>query len=786
MKKIWTLLWIWAGLFTGLAQTDLILQVTGPGGMPVPGVRVESDVASGYTGDDGEFVLAVKGAVEIRLRAVGYEPVTVRITPDSRGGWRVEAPGAAKVSREFKNGRLYVKIVLLPDTEGAPVDLDQVVVESHLLRVPVHAVVVSDMERKYSQPRTTADLFKDIPGVTLQKRSAMSTEPSIRAFKYEEINLRYDGGFKMVNACPNRMDPAPAHVIPEEVEKIEIIKGPFDVRFGQTFGAIVNMSTRKPVPEKYGWHGKLQAGYELNGNNKVALAELGYAEKKFDVQTAFSYRDFGDYIDGKGDTVPAGFRSFEYSVKAGYNPKPERRLLVDWRQNFTRNVKHPGLMMDSPKDDSYLIGVDYYAGKISDKIKSFRAKAYYSFVDHLMTNGYGMDVPRPNYPGIDARTPVWSRTAGGKIEIAHTPDKDMLIHWGADADLIARDGEKTVIRYVNPMTGQPLDTPVVTVMKVWQDARIYDFGLYGQMSWKRGAHRIWGAGLRVDYVQSEARDPDPGMIDLYGPFGTRTDVVWSGNLSHTWRYPDYQIQVALGRGTRTPSMIERYIYRFIVGRDSRVYIGNPFLKPEVNNQIEVSGVKRWEDFQAGVDVYASYFQNYITAVINKKLPSSGGCGMPPMAPKQFVNVDAYQYGFDVYATYRLSPEWKVSADFSYIYAYNLTLNEPLAQVNPPGGHFKVQYRKAKFRADYRVEWRLPKNEVAESFGETPTPGYWVHDIMAGYKPNAHWHLGISVTNIFDAAYYYHSTFVYRIPGPKLGQPIYEPGRNIGFMVTYKF
>ncbi len=763
MKKfLYTLIFTLLGTYLQAQHHISITIIDARNAMPVDGAYIIKDDGNIIrTDENGKCNLPVEPGEKIRISAPDYEPVEI-------------------VYHAGTSDTLIVKL------KPAVIELDQVVITSDPLRTPVHAVTSTDLEKKYSQPRNTAELFKDLPGVSLQKRSAMSVEPALRSFKYEEMNLIYDGGFKMVNACPNRMDPASAHVIPEEVEKIEIIKGPFNVRFGQTFGAIVNMQTRDLNPDKVGLSGLVQAGYETNGQNKVGLAALTYTANKFHINTNLSYRNFGDYTDGKGDTVPAGFRSLEYSIKSGFIPAKNQRLLIDWRQNFTRNVKHAGLPMDSPKDDSYLIGMDYVISNVSSKIKGISAKMYYSYVNHLMTNGYLMDKPRPNYPTFDARTPVWSRTAGGKIEMEYRPAGNMLVYIGADADIIARDGIKTVFITRNPNTGAPW--PVKKkVLNVWQDGRINDIGIYAQSSWSQSKSRIIGAGLRADYVWALAKRPAKGMIDIYGEFGRKTDVVLSANLSYTYKGPDFRIETAIGRGTRTPSMIERYIYRFIIGEDSREYIGNPFLKPEINNQIEASAVKKWGDFQAGMDLFASYFQNYITARLNSAYtPATGSCGQPPRAPKQFVNVDAYQYGFDIFATYRLTPHWKISVDYSYIKGYNMSFKEPLAQVNPPGGHVKFKYNRSNYWLDYRIEWREPKKDVAKSFGETPTPGYAVHDLMAGYKPDNHFSLGLSITNIFNKPYYYHTTFVFRNAGKRSGAHIYEPGRNISFMLTYKF
>lgn len=49
------------------------------------------------------------------------------------------------------------------------------------------------------------------------------------------MDIKFDRATKICPACPNRMDPITSHVIPEEIGKIEVVKGPYTVRFGRTF-----------------------------------------------------------------------------------------------------------------------------------------------------------------------------------------------------------------------------------------------------------------------------------------------------------------------------------------------------------------------------------------------------------------------------------------------------------------------------------------------------------------------------------------------------------------------
>jgi iron complex outermembrane receptor protein len=671
--------------------------------------------------------------------------------------------------------------------QSKKIALDEVVIKADPLEDITHSIVIMDDVKKGSQPRNVADLFQDIPGFNIQKRSASAMEPSLRSFKYEEMNIKYDGGNKMVNACPNRMDPITAHVIPESVRKIEVVKGPYTVRFGQVFGGVVNMLTRQPTPDDYGWHGELQSGYETNGNNLVIRTDVSYAQKKFDINIDGEHRDFGDYTDGNGVVTPSGFKTDSYSIKLGYNPTGKQRLQINWHQKFGRDIKHAGLMMDSPKDDSYLLGLDYKIKKTSEKIKYIQFKSYYSFVDHLMTNGYEMDEPRPNYPGIDARTPVTSNTMGGKLEFALAPKKDWLIYAGLDADYIARDGTKTVYVNNNPATGVPLDPIIVKKLKVWQDSYINDMGIFAEANKKLSDKYYLTFGIRADYVVSESKDPASGFVDIYGKVGKQTDVTVGGNLSVKYKNDGLQMQLAYGRGTRTPSMIERYIYRFIVGRDAREYIGNPYLKPEINNQVEYSIQNKWNKFQVGTGVFYSYLQDYITPVLTPALISTeGGCGGAPKPPKVFRNVNAYQYGFDAFAAYQLNDNWLFKADISFTKAYNISLDEPLAQVAPPNAHVEIKYEQSGYWFDLRSEIVTTQTDYTPSFLETETPGHTKFDFRLGWKPYKSLSVGGAILNITDEAYYNHLNFAFVNADDLNGRHIYEPGRSFSVFVKYKF
>jgi iron complex outermembrane receptor protein len=235
-------------------------------------------------------------------------------------------------------------------------------------------------------------------------------------------------------------------------------------------------------------------------------------------------------------------------------------------------------------------------------------------------------------------------------------------------------------------------------------------------------------------------------------------------------------------------MVERYIYRFTVGNDGRSYIGNPYLKPEINNQMEISVRKHWDKIAFGTGIYYSYLQDYITPILTPALISdSGGCGgEAPRSPKQYRNVNAYQYGFDFDFSYRFFPGLTLRTGGAWTQTYNITLHEPLAQIAPPSAHAGILYKKDKYSLDLTSEMVAAQENYATSFGESATPGHITLYFRAVWKPLNGLSVGAAVLNMLDEAYYNHVNFGFVNADEFNGRPIYEPGRSFSTYIKYQF
>ena len=671
-------------------------------------------------------------------------------------------------------------------TKHKTTKLDVVIVTGNLKTDPVLTIVANNYDEKIVQPKNVADLFNNINGFSVIKRGNYAIDPSFRGAQYEQLNIQYDGGTKAMHACPNRMDPITTHIIPEEISKIEIIKGPYTVRYGATFGGIVNLVTQKPDYEDHGLHGKVSGGYESNGNSLVNLVQLQYIQDKYDIVANAGYRDFGNYEDGDGIEIPSSFRSLDYGVKLGYNFSEDQRLQAHWRQSFGRDVLHAALPMDTEYDNSSIIALDYKLDNIGKTIKSLTAKAYYSYVDHLMTN-----YNRPSFMMMEAASAVDATTIGGKLELNWKPSEKLNVFSGVDAMQIARDGGRT--RLVKVMNGNPLPMPMEFNDKVWQDSYITDIGLFTEAKYNLGSNAILTAGLRYDNVVSDIQDPEEDFAAMYD-LEKRTEHNVSGTVSIKKMVSDkFTLEAAYGRGVRSANMIERFINHFTVGQDPYEYIGNPDLKAEVNNQFEI-GFKGNEpltngfnSFKYETSFYYSFFENYIVGIVDESLTRKFNPMAEPRNPKVFRNLDeAYKTGFEAMAQLDFLDHYYFKSEFSYVYAKNKDLAESLPLTPPFTTRLSIGIDKTKYWANIQYNIVSKQDNISKSFGETSTDGYQTLDIRLGVKPIKNITLGVAVINALDEAYNNHLNFSFTNQADFGRTPITEPGRNLSAFLQFTF
>lgn len=632
-------------------------------------------------------------------------------------------------------------------------------------------------------PHDGGAMFINQAGFGVEKRGNYGMEPVLRGFKYSQLTVLIDGGVHSTNACPNRMDPTISQVAPEEIEKIEVIKGPFSVRYGAALGGIINIVNRRPDRSSgQAVAGSVEAGYQSNGGNIYSNLFVQSVMNKFDLSINAGYKDYGNYESGAGQEIASSFSRFGYAMKLGYQFAENRRLQVSWRQSMAKDVLYAGLPMDADKDNSSILSLDYAANNISPLIKSFKLKMYGSYVDHEMSNKR-----RPAYKMVQAISPVTAMVLGGRSEFGLQTSAINLLYAGLDFKHIAKDGGRDRLVFKNSCTGMEFDPPKYFYDKTWQDSNQDDLGVFLENKRDIGENLVWTIGLRSDFVTYAINDPAAGFSEQYnGNIKPDDRFDLSATTSFTWFLPrGYNLFVAAARATRSPELTELFINHLSVGMDAYEYLGNPNLKSETNNQVDLRAEKQLKNLNLFADVYVAYVNDYITAAVDTTIPRIYNACMDPKFTKVFTNVDeALLTGFEAGFDWRFAEGWQYKLAVSYVYGQNLDWDEPLPEITPLTVQTAIAYKRNNFHAEIHGRLVDEQDRVSVQFNESTSPGFGVFDFYADYTAFGSLEIMAGIRNIFNKNYVEHLSRAYK--GMDTNSLYFEPGRSFNIGLKYKF
>lgn len=652
--------------------------------------------------------------------------------------------------------------------------------------LPYQRNLITNKQIEQNAARDIGDYLKNVPNVSVIKKGGTSVDPVVRGFKYSQLNVIPDNGVRVEGGCPNRMDPVTSHLEIEDLESIEVIKGPYSLRYGPNFGGIINMQTEQPKPyDKFEIHSKAMYSFESNWNGQREHVSIFGGNKKIYFLIGGGYNNYGSYKDGNNKTVMSGFTKYDYSGKLGFAIDRKQSIILSYMADKGRDVYYPALSMDEKSDNTGIMSVDYKAEKLSEHINSIMVKVYRSDVEHIMDNSH-----RSNYPATDATANVDAINTGGRVEIGFKAGKNNF-YVGADYENIQKDGDRVMIMTMN-MGG--LITKTTKKTNLWKDALIQNTGIFAEYRRTFGTIDLT-ASIRGDYNTANSEDTlkiiKNGISYFDKTSSQYNNISVSAGLTKRIN-KKLNVSIALGRGTRSPNMLERYIKFLTVGYDNYDYLGNPQLKPETNNQADIT--IRYAHESAGsiyLNGFISYIQDYIAG--EKLAPS---VAMPKtmgaLGVKQYYNADyaifrGFEFGYSsaeknklgfnasvAYTKATINKATKYIITNNQVTGEETLSNDALPEIPPLEARIGINYKLMKAKLIPSVSIRLVNEQsyVSKAFYEPETPGFCLLDLAVNYTPVKYINFSAGVNNAFDKAYYEHLNR--KIVGST--DKLYEPGR----------
>jgi len=479
-------------------------------------------------------------------------------------------------------------------------------------RVPAPVTVMDSTTIRERSPNNAADLLREAPGVDVVGTGPNQGRPSIRGQRGQRILLLQDGLRLNNNRRQQDFGELPALVDVEQLERVEVVRGPSSVLYGSdAIGGVINLITRTPrgdgTTRLRGTAGYRYAGA---GDQQRGDGSLTFSRGAFALTASGSLRNAGNYeVPGGrfGDlTLPDGINLDDSGVR-------DRSLNLHgaWRGPGTSSawIRHDryvardaGFGFVEPRilgDTSTRIKLTYPWQSVQKTTAGFNRSALgLPFADRVDVSLYtqgndrdfdsSVDVYIPAGPGRTAivRSRSFNTTdvssTGLRLEAAKVLSR-VTFTYGVDAvrdDATASDSASSRTTGFGP-------SPIVSVSTrpSLPDADMRNLGLFLQGDWRLHDRLSVITGLRHHDVRAKTR-ATAGLPDsVAGLEANNNTTVYAVN--GIYRLTDHVSAVATyGRGFRAPNLIERY-FSGPSTDGTALQIANPGLEAETSTNVDV-------------------------------------------------------------------------------------------------------------------------------------------------------------------------------------------------------
>ena len=371
------------------------------------------------------------------------------------------------------------------------------------------------------------------------------------------------------------------------------------------------------------------------------------------------------------------------------------------------NIGYPALPMDVKRAEGLLLGIyhlSYLKGVRNARIKN---TIYYSDVYHEMTDKTRSDVIMPmDMPG-------WSSSLGWR--------SDFQIQYQRHHLMISPE----IYSYVQKaeMTMYPSDSDSMYMM-TWPDIGRNVFALGAHGKWMLDENWTLNASLRIEVLHSAFRS-ELGMAhwQVFYPeiYTSRSDGIKSIQTTLTRKIGSHnQLELLLGYRERFPTISEQFGFYLFNARDGFDYIGDPYLDPEQNLQLELSHLFQNKDLKLETSFFGhrllSYYQAYIDSSYSTMTPGALGV-------KTYRSLSGgILAGIRFNADYQLNEKMEISDRLQYQYGARAD-GSAMPYINPFSNRLSNTSLLRKWKLRLEWEYSAPQNRYDALSGELPTKSF---------------------------------------------------------------
>jgi len=575
--------------------------------------------------------------------------------------------------------------------------------EMSVKEAPSAVQVVDSKKLEQTQAKTLHDALKGALGVNVFNDFQGRSNVSIRGSESRHVLIMVDGkrlGGELSYNSANALDVDRIRM--EDVEKVEIIRGPAGAMYGSdAIGGVINVITKTPnkniaeINYEYGWYenGK-GAGYKSN-------LYLQGAENNYSYKINAGLNKNRPYEVSEGNEANFYGKDQPLSLNVGYTFDNGNKLSFDVSRLKENNQEHsfsskvtPSMHPMMPTTVTNKNGVvkndnkrtDYalkYSG--NDNKHDWMFRAYKSVYDKNYTSQSREDKFKN---GVLAESKVSNKFDTVKRTLSTIEGKD-TINLSDKHKLTAgfeyRQDKSAGTRIKKNPAGMS------NVHDAYDEAEINYLAAYVQDEIKPDAKWLVIPSVRYDHS-------DKFGSEITSQIGTTYNAA-----------DDVRIKAVIGQGYKTPTVNELYHYwemfpgawhnmgpigkKFVEGE---FYEGNPDLKPEKSLSYELAIEKDWGE---KATVHLGAFRNEVKDLIETYRTGAftNSTTHPGLAEKDAIkhyrNVpEAILQGVELYGSHRLGKDIYLNAGYTFLDAKDKTGNKRLSDRAKHQFTFGISYQ----------------------------------------------------------------------------------------------
>ncbi|MBM4053674.1 MAG: TonB-dependent receptor [Planctomycetes bacterium] len=506
--------------------------------------------------------------------------------------------------------------------------------DTTVMKAPSIVSVITGQEIKNMGYRTFSDFLRTIPGYEILKRGVYGTViPAVRGIESDNrIRVMLNGHFvnnPYLGESFQNFDDFPL----ENIEKIEIIRGPGSALYGENaFMGAINIITK----DAHDINGvKVTSGY---GSFDTMEGNIIFGEKFKEVSVTgmLHYTETNGYEESINNdfvtTLDNSFSSFGFPKASDAPGSPD-----DWRRKYIMNLKanykdfyfegfylnknrggylgiQDALTNETNIENNYVFTEIKYKKEFSDMFTIIPRIYYDQFDDNFFVESLPEDTTLPFDTNRDGVYETFYTYADGligngiysqKIAGAEIPVDIRLF----DGNVFTMGMEfrwlyQTNIQYnanFNPLSYEPLDS-----LQGFSDT-------YPNL--KETTRKIWSAYLQDVWDITETINLTLGLrFDEYSDFGSEV----SPRVGVTWEFMENAtIKSLYGRAFRAPNFREMYL------ANQPAAHGNESLDPETIDTYEIGLHYNYNISKCAVQSGINYFYNDIEDLISLRSTGLG-------------------------------------------------------------------------------------------------------------------------------------------------------------------